>query len=898
MIYIEELDIVRRRFTDLSRTLMDLSSNKRALEDETIEALKVGFSSVISVVSSEEFGVVSDVSKTYLSYIKDLQNSIGTQGVQIDRSFSGVMDVFDKSKKVFSDFIEEIKIEELPVPGDDLSEGGKEPEASKKYAPGEAKKKGRGTGLIKKEAMSLKSAIGGWMGKLKVPRFGAIAAGGIMMMAYGYMESDRIRQEAGEVKNILVTAFGGAVDSAVARGTRQLSNLQETLQKFVGISKDEVQGVVSELTRGGVSINEMLSKVDYGLGSVGKNFVTFTLGVDKMFELAGGTSAGRMVELMRNYGKSMEEAKDSLTRMMFAGRESGIGTEQFVKNVMSAAEDLKDFGFDIDTVIGMTTRLQEMYEKIGVPRQFAGREAAMGMKQLASGVSQLSDDWKSIIGEQMGYGTGLEARQKFVEAITRVMDSGSNQELYEISGKMFATAMKFSRGDESSAMFFLEKSLGLGIKGARAVMNIGRSYAQGEALSANKAAATDMKQLRSSFSTEASKTSKFQLTMNKWMKGISNIGQGILGILGNTIAWVIAGFKTLIGAIINYMRGDTVANEKLFAKFEEFDILTKNNTDKIVLGLSQLKDSAKSFGLDAFGQNIAKAFSFKIDGSGPDIRDGKQSSVVQIVTVPVNKVVQGSSYGFSGAPASSSEAESSGLGSDWAGGALSIVLVGVTETGDMNLSLVGNCPRCGLVFGKDGGSGADYSSMSLAGEGNWSGKDVEALARMMQKEMGGYTKSRETEAAGIAHTALNRAKQWHKGKGDSLYKVITGGHGWGKQGKDRAYASGATPTKSTVDFARKILQGTVSDPTKGATHFFHAKQGDKFSAGAVPKFAEKGGITTVIPSRGQYKAYFVKPGTSDTSEGKAGRAGLTQVSTQKSSGFFSGVATQSVGVGG
>lgn len=870
MIYLEEIDILHQRFTDLSIALKEMSKEKKELEEDTIKSLKDGYISVVDdVLGNEEFRKAAGMSEASAGYAKDLKNRLEKNLGITDQAFVDVSDVFGEPEDLF---------EQLTGAVRELGEEA----APSVFPPSEEEKKERGpvAGYMAKEGKSVKRWFGGVAGKLKIPRFGGIIAGGIMMMAYGYLDADRVRAEAGEVKNILVASFKGGVNNVVAQGTRRLSALQESLQKFMGISKDEVQGVASALVEGGVSVEEMLSKVDANLGRIGNNFVTYTLGLDKMFELAGGTTAKNMTELMRDYGKTMGEAKESITDMLFAGKESGIGTQQFMKNVMEAGSTLKEFGYDIDDVVDITANLQKAYEEIGVPRQFAGRQAALGVKQLAQSVIQMSDDWKIIIGEKLGYGQGLEARQKMMEAYTRAA-KGSRGDLMEQAGAMYQAAMKAAEGDEATARYVMEESMSTSFRGADAIAKVGKALAEGDIEQAQKEMAKNSKLLKDAFKTERSKTSQFQLKMNKWLKGLSKIGQGILGFIGDTLAVLVAYLRAIPAFIANLVSMDFDANERLANKLDEFSINTKKHTDKLLAGVNQMGEAAKGFGIDAFGKNLARAFTadFSGPGSGSDAGgSGGQAtggSVVQVVTVPVQQATSGGTVSFEGEPDDEQAAIRRGLTTEeegWVGGGIGVEFQSVSENGDIQLQLTGNCPRCGLTFGGEDG---DMSFMGLEGVGKWSGRDVEAMARVLQKEAGGYRPKYHEESASIAHTLLSRAKR-SGGKPGSVYQSATRGHGWGEQGTARPYATPIKPKPRTIDFARKVLGGSVENPHPGALTFFHAKPGDKFSAGHIPKFAKKGrgGIVGVTPSasaRKGVKAFFVKPGASDVPEGAAGR---------------------------
>lgn len=869
MIYIEEIEKVRDKFSDLGREISEVSSLTEEWEGTLISSLRDGLSSFLTnILSSEEFGKISSLTSVTSDYLITLEKTMKEKSSVIEMSFKDITNESSGVKKSLEDITEKLsgfvtEKKEEPV---------KEEQAPPVEDKGVSKKPSDKPGMMATEMKNLKGKLSGMLSKLKLPKPGHFLAGGLMLLAYGFTEKDRMRAQAGEVKNIIVGAFDDGVKGMVSKGTSSLAGLQESLQRFMGISREEVQGVASAFVGGGFSVNEMLQKVDGSMGRVGKNFVTYSLGLDKMFEMAGGESARKMVQLMTDYGKSAEEAKNSYTKLMFAGKESGIGTIQFVKNIETATESLKMFGFDIDNVIDLAASLQKHFEEMGVPRQFAGRQAALGLQQIARGLTSMSDSWKVMLGEQMGLGTGLEARQKVMESWLR-MGKGemSKEEQLNFIGAAFSVAMRAGAGDESKARYILESSMGLGFEGARAVMMIGKNLKEGKIAEASQNMERNTGILRRSFQTEAEKTSRIERLFNRYLKGMSEIGMGILGIVSNILAALIAFLGSLPIFFENlFKKGSAEKNAALFAKlgdfFNELKNDANNNLRKIIKGGRKAGGALAEMGSDIF-PSLNKAFSFFTDRPAP----GGYSftpTTVQIVTVPV--AGEGAASGTYEFP-EMSMGEDFGRG-DWVGGGLAIECESIAENGDMTLTLVGNCPRCGLVFGEEGG----LSAPGFMAVGEHDARDVEALARVIQREIGGYTGRNERMAALTGAALINQAKS--RGKG--LYEAATEGKGWGKQGEGkRRFGTVTVPTEQTTEFAKKLLTGEVEDPSGGKVQsFIHISPGTEFRRkgyrGALPPAVGKHKIIETIPmSKGKEAIFFGGPGVAgESAAGKQTRA--------------------------
>ncbi len=725
MVILEHLEQVRYKFTELGRTISETSdTNKESFED--IEEGVIGFQNLIDALSDEAITGLSNSIESSVKFFPKISSMYSEAFLDTDEVFKSLNSKVGEIEKAMSGALLSEKVLEGGAPAGfvgDTAVGGigdeKDDTRRGKSPPGFV------SAGVKKEVKGVKSVVGGWGRKLKLPIPGAMLAGGILWMAFGFQRKDRIRAEAGEVKNLLVSMFDDGIKGIVEKGTKQISALQEHMQKFMNISRQEVQGVVKAFGDGGISVNSMLGDVDNSMGLVGKNFLTYTLAIDKLFELAGGQSATRMVQIMSDYGKDIKEAKDSLINLMLAGRQSGIGTMQFVKNVQIAGDELKKFGFDIDVIIDLTLTMQKHFEELGVPKQFAGRQTAMGLKQLASGLMSMSDSWQVFIAEKLGYAgeTPLAKRQAMRESFSRVARDGGYEELIEMISRVTKVAVEAARGDESLARYIMENSLGFGFEGANIALEIKEAIDKGNIINAKNIAVVGEEELRRSFETEKQKQSQTQREMNRWMEGISKIGEGILGLIGQGLANLVAFFKSAHAMSINYLTGNEEANKKIEEKLDQMikgDISRYTNT--MVSGLEEMQIAAKKGGSDIFG-GLLDALTWdpmKESGTLPKTSGGVSTEphtpspmpifgggvrpnkpIIQTIIIPVKEPgVYKTSSGVVIPPTVKTRVSSEK--NKWVGGNLSIISEGVNDKGDIKLFLSGNCPRCGLVYGRVG----------------------------------------------------------------------------------------------------------------------------------------------------------------------------------------------------
>jgi hypothetical protein len=890
LVDIQQLEEARTRFTDLGAAITDMSRANTESFDSLLDSLREGFKATIDEISGDprllEGAKAIGASEEYISSIAGKFSGLSAE---FDSVFEGMRGAITGAEQGFESLSKraEAAVTEATAPseGDDgegvgggLGGGTAQGGVVSKGSKGKKKKRGPIGRYLTSEVRTVKGRIGGMMSKLKIPKPAAIVAGFIGIMAYGYMDRDRVRAQSGEMKNILIAAYDDGVKGALAKGTSRLSAIQETFQRFLGIQREEIQATAQAFVDGGFSVSQMMSPMKSVFKDVESNAVTVTLALDKMFELPGGESAKRMVGMMADYGKTADEAKDSLLRMYMVGRDSGVGAMQFVKNVEDASSELARMGYNIDNVVDIYVHVTDAFSKMGVPKQFAGKQAAVGLQQFAGGVAKMGDNWKVALGERLGYGKGLEARQKMMDAFLRVLDGEDTNEVVHIVTTIYDMAMKATGEDEDAARYFMEASMGLGFEGARLIATIGKHAREGNMVQAAKAAKDNITILKNSFHTEAEKRSKFELMMNKWLKGLANFGQGLMGYVITALAYLIAYLKAMPQFIVNAITFNTKAQSELAQDIENLLGNQGKNKAKMGRGLDQMIASAKGMASDIMGpslQALKKAWDYDPYGSSSLSKSpkGGGTPVLGGINIPAADLEKGSPFTQDivpprPVPGASSSKGSKGTkagsvqdwGDKWVGGGLHLQVQSVDAEGSINILISGNCPRCGFDFTNIsgyGGAPGTFSSMQLSKEGSFTSEDVEALARMIQSESGRYRDDRRKEQLGIAWTALNRVGGLKKGGGGKLAKAITAEKGWGasdagnkKYGKAgrRNFASGARPDPETIDFARSILRGDkgTGDWTKGATRFIHRPTGSGHESGS----GWKKGRGLVVPIAG------------------------------------------------
>ena len=704
IINVEDLIEVGYRFSELGTAIAEASANNDRLFDDALDNLKT-LQDITDSLSADTFEQIKTKMGVNITYAPELINTYKNSIMSADKIFESL----NSSVTQFKD--------SLGKPTDRQLTPYAKPADPKKATDTEEKKKK--SSLLRKEFEGASSMLKTFASAMKLPLAGGLIAGGMLWMAMGFKRKQRIEAEAGEIKNILVSATDATVKGVLDKATSHLSGLQERLQKQYGVIRGDFQGVVKAFVDGGVEIGRTLEKVGSGLGEASKNTLLLTYSVDKMLELPGGTTAKRAVQTMAEYGYSFEKATNSVVDLSLAAQESGIGAAQFMKNIAGVGDELKEFGFGIDAVADLTLTLQDRFEDLGVPKQFAGRQAAIGMKQMASGLVNMSMDWQMYIAEKAGYGEGLGGRQKMVSAMGRVGREGSETELMEMYRVLGSVAMDISGGDETIARQVLEQSMGLGFEGARSAVEIMKAINTGDVVSAKKIAQERQKELRDALTTEKGKRNRWELQVNNWMDAISMIGEGLLANAAKILAYLLVLGKSGMALAVNFMMGRKEENQQILNNIDAFMKKYPLSSDKLEKGWDKASEILKEMGLNVAG-DAAKAVTaaWDMDVTDPNWK-GKGGAttppaspfagagavatpMVQTITVPVSEPgTYTPKYSARTAEGRKvNEIAQPGLG--WVGGAISIVSKGADSVGNIKLSLVGNCPQCGLSFGGGG----------------------------------------------------------------------------------------------------------------------------------------------------------------------------------------------------
>lgn len=456
---------------------------------------------------------------------------------------------------------------------------------------------------INREVKGTEKALGGIASQ--APGIGGFATGflgGLIgMMVLGASEKQRVQKEYGEMLNVFEVTGENFFEGASKKAMGWFARFAEHAQFKFGISRQESQAVVRAFVDAGMMSTDVIDDVKKKITDVTANVATLTLGVDKHLNLASGTSAQNVVQMVATYGDGLEEAGQKFTKFAFAAQRSGIGVNKFIDSVNSGSQAIAQYGIDLEDVAGTLSKIQKHYEEMGLEKQFAGTQATGALAGITQGISGMSDAMQVIIAQRMFPGMGgMEARQQLMEGWQRVASGEDTDFFRQMMQHLSGFALQQTGGNRVESIEFLRKQ-GLPHQAATTLIDMKLSGKLEEANKLSELNKKELRNLKNAFKTEGDRLSQMEKNTRDLINSVADIGQGLIKTVAGLVGAIVVGFKSIPAAI------------KAFASFDmqaltELSDMNQRQLDNIGEGLSQVWGGMK--GLGKAGINIADDVGF------------------------------------------------------------------------------------------------------------------------------------------------------------------------------------------------------------------------------------------------------------------------------------------------
>lgn len=666
-----QLKSVTQSYTDLGATIRAIST--QALEDADALQSRLTMLNASLTTFSTSLSTSFNALQMHIGETSGMLENMAKYSKDIASSFSSI-DVTGGGPKTARQQLSDI-LPGMPSGSEEAAEQAEEAKAAAETAKGTAeavlkqsqntledvkksqddvkKEVGLITKMVQKELQSGKSGMmslvsRGSMGVVG----GGLFAGALTAMILGASEKARRDQERGEMMNEFAAMGEDLSSMASKHATKWFSSFQERAQFFYGINRKEVQGIIGQMRNAGFSAEDTMQKFGRGLGQVGKNVVTLTLGIDKHLELAGGSSMKNVITLVQDYGETLDAAAEKHMKISIAAQKSGMGVEKFINTVYSGSQSLMQFGIDLTDVVGIVKTLEKHYQGMGLGEQAAGGLAARAMGGIAAGIGGMSDSFMMVISEEMGGPTGFEG-------ITGIKEGWRKFETGEDEGFLLKLTAAIGRwvqkmlptGTRAEKIHLLQSQLpGGGFEGAAGLLDLNSKL--GDLNATEEDISKEVKNLRGAFKTEGEKLSDLVKSQRNLINGMAKVGQGLLGMVGGLLGILIAGirsFPALLLAAAEYINplGDKSKAMQIFDNYEKnMGIQTQAvaaGAETFIEGAGDVGSATGNLAIQTLGKNIQSAATFDA-GYGKFAEKESVEALAKTVASLDSKIYSGLAY--------------------------------------------------------------------------------------------------------------------------------------------------------------------------------------------------------------------------------------------------------------
>jgi len=371
-----------------------------------------------------------------------------------------------------------------------------------------------------------------------------MGVGGVVgLLLYGLSYEDKLRAEGERYSQLWekTIATGDAKGYAVAKQHMatlgsQFANLVDTFR----MSKGEAMAVTRSLTDAGVTIEEATAKTSIRVDGARASVAIATAAIDQTLRLPEGTAARTAGQLMQQYNITAREATELVGTFALAGRDSGIGIQNFMSDVMSATGQMRQYGATVQDGLNMVYGLQKMLEEKGLEPHFAATTAVMATGQIAAGLAGMSKGMQMAVADKMGLGTDLGAYYALRDAyMDPSKGPGVALKMARATVDLFRGGRKLSREEIGVALERVMPQLGpqsalIMIQAVDTLHNTNAT--KKERVDAEKA-------FNEAFKKERATHTDFETSFKDISRDIAVIGLGLFNLIAVGLAELVIGFR-------------------------------------------------------------------------------------------------------------------------------------------------------------------------------------------------------------------------------------------------------------------------------------------------------------------------------------------------------------------
>lgn len=419
------------------------------------------------------------------------------------------------------------------------------------------------------------------------------AVGGLIgMMLHGRMEDAKFAA-VGQVAAQQFDAIGGAGKKFAG----DMAGLSRTLSVYGMGAALDVAAVTASFASLGVKASEAQAKVQGFTGILKGDLIEATLAADKAFEMSAGSMAKMSSTMARDFNISAKEAFINLMNIGTAAERAGQNATVFMQQTMEAASSLRLLNANMDAVSQTQLNMTNSMRDRGVNDQFAGSYAASGTQSAMQGISGMSVGLSAIIGERLGFGSGLDAWYSMKSGSGASARGDKQLDTIAIMQEMrgIVGGLSSNRAEQAYA---LQGLFGVDTAGADTILDI-----MEEVNSSGEISAESQKKLNEAFKTESQKTNQLLLDIKIIQDGFAHLSSGLMTLMVSGIKSVFDMIASLYYLFKSFTETDEKAKAGYFAKSYGYAELAEDQQRYSDAGMKNI-----NLGIDEITKGTGKAW--------------------------------------------------------------------------------------------------------------------------------------------------------------------------------------------------------------------------------------------------------------------------------------------------
>lgn len=352
-------------------------------------------------------------------------------------------------------------------------------------------------------------------------------------------------------------------------------------------TRQEVQGVWQAYSEGGFKAVDMTKAVSFEVKGFGDTVATASLGLDKAFHLAAGSSAKFAETLTRSTNASLVDSVGLVKELGLAAHATGQSTEGFISTILQASSALRVQGGDARDLANTYFSLQGAIAKAmptGTSAQRVSELTAGALSGLSSFAGNLPMGIKALVGQAIAK-NDLGDSISDIEAI-REMELGFHGKL-GARGKDFSKTVaertfQMFRGEgiTSNSDMFMALTQAAGMTPQLADILV-RNQGQLTGKGADEAAKAFQDQIKQAQDLQPLNVGEYERMMEELKQAMQAIGQATIQLLSYIATTLVSGFRyiTQEGYSSEDFKSDT---DKASARFYDSVVKASSKTGTVL----------------------------------------------------------------------------------------------------------------------------------------------------------------------------------------------------------------------------------------------------------------------------------------------------------------------------